>query len=93
MACQANHAAAAAKTTRQAVTGMGVSRGSSIPAIAKPIKMCSASASRSVVRPDRREMARRAAQYTAVTTMTVTLAGAIVMTFESLRRVCSASWV
>jgi hypothetical protein len=71
VASQANHTAAAAKTTRQAVTGMGVSRGSSIPAMATPIRTCSVSASRSVVRPRRQEMARRAAQYTAVATMRI----------------------
>ena len=62
MACQANHAAAAANTARQAVPGTGVSRGSSIPAIATPIRTCSPSASSSVCRPRRREMARRPAQ-------------------------------
>ena len=69
MACQANHAAAAANTARQAVTGTGVSRGSSIPAMATPIRTCSVSASGSVFLPRSREMARRAAQQTAITTM------------------------
>ena len=69
MACQANHAAAAANTARQAVTGTGVSRGSSIPAIATPIRTCSASASSSVFLPRSREMARRAAQQTAIMIM------------------------
>jgi hypothetical protein len=54
-------AAAPANTTRQAVAGTGVSRGSSIPAIAVPIRTCSASASRSVFLPRSREMARRTA--------------------------------
>ena len=71
MACQANHAAAAANTARHAVTGTGVSRGSSIPAMATPIRTCSASASRSVFLPRSREMARRAAQYTAITIMRI----------------------
>ncbi len=69
VACQANHAAAAANTARQAVTGTGVSRGSSIPAMATPIRTCSASASRSVFLPRSRETARRVAQKTAIMIM------------------------
>jgi hypothetical protein len=69
MACHANHAAAAANTARQAVTGTGVNRGSSIPAMATPIKTCSVSASGSVFLPRSRGMASRAAQQTAIMIM------------------------
>ena len=58
---QANHAVAAANTARQAVTGTGAGRGSSIPAMATPIRTCSASASSSVFVSRSREMARRVA--------------------------------
>ena len=69
MACQANHAAAAANTARQAVPGTGLSRGSSIPAIATPIRTCSPSVSSSVSLPRSRDTARRPAQQTATMIM------------------------
>ena len=69
IACQENHAAAAAKTARQTVPGTGLSPGSNIPAIATPIRTCRPSASSSVSRPRRRPMASRPAQQTAISIM------------------------
>jgi hypothetical protein len=69
IACHANHAAAAANTARQAVPGTGLRPGSSIPAMATPIRTCSPSASSSVSLPRRRQTARRPAQYTATMIM------------------------
>ena len=69
IACQANHAAAAANTARHMVAGTGLSRGSSIPAIATPMRMCSPSVSSSVSLPRTRDAARRPAQQAATMIM------------------------
>ena len=69
IACHPNQAAAAANTARQMVPGTGLSCGSSIPAIATPMRACSPSVSSSVSLPRTRDTARRPALQTATMIM------------------------
>jgi len=62
VACHPNHTAAPAKTTFHTLPGSGLSRGTSIPAMATPMATCIPSASNSVSRRHRRERASRPAQ-------------------------------
>ena len=61
IACHANHAAAIPNTASHALAGSGLSRGTSIPAMATPMTTCTPSASNSVSRRCQREAARRLA--------------------------------
>ena len=69
MACQPNQAAAVANTACQMVPGTGLSCGSSIPAMATPMRTCSTSASGSVGRPRSLQMTSRAVQLAATSSM------------------------
>src|SRR6266851_7495896 len=66
-ACPANQAVPAANSTVQARAWSGLSRGTSIPAMATPITVCITSAPWSVERRHQRAAASRVAQYPAIT--------------------------